>query len=170
MKNNNNNNDNMVNYTNDNGLHRSQNIFPYGNNHDNNITDSNIHSYNSQISSNYNINHNMANSQLSYHPNQRAMLSSSPSFTSVTNKTTAYLGNLKDNITKQQIQYELSTVNPAWKTLTIRLNLRSGWSHAFVDFEHLVDAKKLIYLWHNKPNTSLTNTRLRCEVSKRQMI
>jgi len=155
----NNNNDNILTYNND------TNHNTYGINYnDNNVTNQTVGSYNSQTAGNYYMNNNnMINGQ--YH-NQNV----ASSISSVTNKTTVYLGNLKDNITKQQIQSELATVNPAWKTLTIRLNLRSGWSHAFIDFEHIADAKKLIYLWHNKPNSLLTNTRLRCEISKRQMI
>ena len=83
-------------------------------------------------------------------------------------KTTVYLGNLRDNVRKIDIQNELGKVDNEWKTLTIRLNLRSGWSHAFVDFESQEDARKLMNLWHNMSN-SLTNVRLRCEISKRQM-
>lgn len=133
-----------------------------------NVINSHAISFNPQIGSNYNVNNiNMINGQLQYQHNQRINSSLS---SSVTNKTTIYLGNLKDNITKQQIQDELFKVNPTWKTLTIRLNLRSGWSHAFIDFEHIADAKKLIHLWHNKANPLLSNTRLRCEISKRQII
>lgn len=84
------------------------------------------------------------------------------------NKTTVYLGNLRDDVTKNDIQAELGMFNEEWNNLTIRLNLRSGWSHAFVDFELAADARKLINAWNNRPN-SLTNTRLRCEISKRQM-
>ena len=84
------------------------------------------------------------------------------------NKTTVYLGNLRDDVTKNDIQNELRNFNEKWNNLTIRLNLRSGWSHAFVDFELSSDARKLINAWNNRPN-SLTTTRLRCEISKRQM-
>lgn len=83
-------------------------------------------------------------------------------------KTTVYLGNLRDDVTKQDIQSALSQFDDGWKGLTIRLNLRSGWSHAFVDFAEEVEARKLIQSWNNRPN-ALTATRLRCEVSKRQM-
>jgi len=86
------------------------------------------------------------------------------------NKATVYVGNLKDDITKKQIQQELATVDSNWETLPIRLNLRNGWSHAFVDFANLQDAQYLIHLWHNKVNSSLSNLRLRCEISKRQHV
>jgi len=83
-------------------------------------------------------------------------------------KTTVYLGNLRDDVTKQDIQSELAKFDDEWKGLTIRLNLRSGWSHAFVDFAEENAARKLIQSWNNRPS-ALTATRLRCEVSKRQM-
>jgi len=118
--------------------------------------------------------------------NNHCSIFSSPSFDSISNinknsipndqaqqgtKTTIYLGNLRDNITKQQISDELSKINSTWKDLTVRLNLRSGWSHAFIDFDNITDAKQLLSLWHNdKTNSVLTTSRLRCEASKRQMI
>ncbi|ETO34487.1 hypothetical protein RFI_02607 [Reticulomyxa filosa] len=47
-------------------------------------------------------------------------------------KVTVYLGNLKESVTKQQILNALAEIYPEWKLLTTRLNLRTGWSHAFV--------------------------------------
>ena len=67
-------------------------------------------------------------------------------------KSTVYLGNLRDHIEKREILEQLSKIEPKWKNLTIRLNNRSGWSHAFVDFEQDNDAKRLIKLWNNTHN------------------
>ncbi|ETO12428.1 hypothetical protein RFI_24949 [Reticulomyxa filosa] len=105
-------------------------------------------------------------------------------------KVTVYLGNLRETVTKQQILNALAEVRPEWRQLTTRLNLRSGWSHAFVGnikilqikkkkkyctfvpfqqyFDSTSEAKELIECWNNKPH-KLSATRLRCEVSKRQM-
>ncbi|ETO34516.1 hypothetical protein RFI_02576 [Reticulomyxa filosa] len=47
-------------------------------------------------------------------------------------KVTVYLGNLRDSVTKLQILNGLAEIRPEWRALTTRLNLRSGWSHAFV--------------------------------------
>ncbi|ETO25242.1 hypothetical protein RFI_11894 [Reticulomyxa filosa] len=47
-------------------------------------------------------------------------------------KVTVYLGNLKNSVTKQQILNALAEIHPEWRIVTMRLNVRSGWSHAFV--------------------------------------
>ncbi|ETO10291.1 hypothetical protein RFI_27088 [Reticulomyxa filosa] len=47
-------------------------------------------------------------------------------------KVTVYLGNLRQTVTKQQISTALAYVRPQWDTLPIRLNVRRGWTHAFI--------------------------------------
>jgi len=111
----------------------------------------NSNSYNSSFGSNDNVNNDKNDQHQLAH------------------KTTLYVGNLKDHITKQEILDELAKINTMWETLTIRLNLRTGWSHGFIDFDDGADAKLLISFWDNKTNSRLTNSRLRCEISKKQM-
>eukprot|EP01083_Nonionella_stella_P003381 9630_1 len=122
------------------------------NNHTNNSNNNNSNSSNNKDSK----------------PRPRSSSSASNNKQHNSSKTTVYLGNLRDDVTKNDIQAELKNFNSSWNHLTIRLNLRSGWSHAFVDFEQSQEARKLINAWNNRPNP-LTSTRLRCEISKRQM-
>lgn len=78
---------------------------------------------------------------------------------------TVYVGNLSDSVTKEEIAREMGRIRPTWRSLPIRLNLRRGWSHAFVDFPSIREAEVAIERLHG--STRLGSRNLRVELCRR---
>jgi len=77
---------------------------------------------------------------------------------------TIFIGNLPSTVTKSAIQKIVVEIDSNWADNPIRLNLRNGWSHAFVDFAQYCHATKAIL--HLNGAAKLGSTRLRVELSK----
>jgi len=80
---------------------------------------------------------------------------------------TVFIGNLPCSVTKTDIQRTLLEIDETWSDNPIRLNLRNGWSHAFVDFSRLADANEAIH--YLKGKAQLGSMRLRAELSKNNL-
>jgi len=77
---------------------------------------------------------------------------------------TIFIGNLPSTVTKTAIQKAVAEIDSSWADNPVRLNLRNGWSHAFIDFDRLCDANEAILYLNGA--TRLGSTRLRVELSK----